>query len=214
MAKPLKSKPVAVEKPLTRKTVPINVLSDESKEEQAGKYAKLVMSPELAAYRIIKSADGESNIFNGVDVPSLVDKLREQSAAVNRGEFNHMEAMLMNQATGLQSIYAKLTERAMIQEHMPNLEAFMRMALRAQNQCRATLETLAAIKNPPVIFAKQANISNGHQQINNGTMKDTRTGKTINQQNELLSEVKHGETMDTTRTGTAISNHPAMATVD
>jgi hypothetical protein len=44
----------------------------------------------------------------------------------------------------------------------------MRLALRAQGQCRATLETLAAIKNPPVVFARQANINNGgQQQVNN-----------------------------------------------
>jgi hypothetical protein len=202
---------------LARKHLQVNVLSDDSKDEQASKYAKMVMSPELAAYRIIKSADGESNIFNGVDVPSLVDKLREQSAAVNRGEFNHIEAMLMNQATGLQSLYARLTERALCQEHMPNFEAFMRMALRAQNQCRATLETLAAIKNPPVVFAKQANINhgNGNQQVNNGTPPaDTaRTGKTINQQNELLTEGTNNETLDTRGTAAAIRTNPAMATV-
>jgi hypothetical protein len=28
--------------------------------------------------------------------------------------------------------------------------------------------SLATMKNPPVVFAKQANISNGNQQINNG----------------------------------------------
>jgi hypothetical protein len=45
----------------------------------------------------------------------------------------------------------------------------MRMAMKAQNQCRMTLETLATIKNPPVVFAKQANINNGgQQQVNNG----------------------------------------------
>jgi hypothetical protein len=43
----------------------------------------------------------------------------------------------------------------------------MRTALRAQNQCPANLETLAALKNPQVIFAKQANVSQCHQQINN-----------------------------------------------
>ena len=42
------------------------------------------------------------------------------------------------------------------------------MALRAQNQCRMTLETIATIKNPSVVFAKQANIAAGHQQVNNG----------------------------------------------
>ena len=37
----------------------------------------------------------------------------------------------------------------------------MKLALKAQNQCRMTLETLAAIKNPPVIYARQANFANG-----------------------------------------------------
>jgi hypothetical protein len=66
----------------------------------------------------------------------------------------------------------------------------MRLALRAQNQCRATLETLAAIKNPPVVFAKQANIANGPQQVNNGVGTAPRT-----QGNEILqtqqSEAAH-----------------------
>ena len=43
----------------------------------------------------------------------------------------------------------------------------MRLALKAQGQCRATLETLATIKNPPVVFARQANIAQGPQQVNN-----------------------------------------------
>ncbi len=38
----------------------------------------------------------------------------------------------------------------------------------AQGQCRAALETPAPIKNPTVVFARQANIAHGPQQINNG----------------------------------------------
>ena len=45
---------------------------------------------------------------------------------------------------------------------------YLKLALRAQNQCRATAETLAMIKNPPnVSFVGQANIANGPQQVNN-----------------------------------------------
>ena len=134
---------------------------------------------------------------------------------MNRGDMVQAEAMLMNQAAALQTLFAGLTERAMGQNHMPNLESFLRMALRAQNQCRATLETLAAIKNPPVVFAKQANINHGNQQINNGTpaVETSRTEKTINQQNELL-EGQHGsETVDSRATGKAIRKDKAMATV-
>jgi hypothetical protein len=43
----------------------------------------------------------------------------------------------------------------------PNYEAHARLALKAQSQCRATIETLAAIKNPPVVVARQANIAQG-----------------------------------------------------
>jgi hypothetical protein len=50
----------------------------------------------------------------------------------------------------------------------------MRMALRAQNQCRATLQTLAAIKNPPVVFANRANIASGPHPVNNGIPSRTR----------------------------------------
>jgi hypothetical protein len=44
----------------------------------------------------------------------------------------------------------------------------MRLALKAQSQCRATLETAAAMKNSqPVAFVRQANVAHGPQQVNN-----------------------------------------------
>ena len=105
----------------------------------------------------------------------------------------------MNQATALQSLFARLTEKAFCEAHLPQFDGFMRMALRAQNQCRATLETLAALKNPPLVFAKQANIAHGNQQVNNGIPKPAahaRAGENKIQQNELLTEVQHGTTVD------------------
>ena len=46
-------------------------------------------------------------------------------------------------------------------------ERYLKLAFKAQNQCRMTLETLTTIKNPPVVYAKQANIAHGPQQVNN-----------------------------------------------
>ena len=60
-----------------------------------------------------------------------------------------------------------LARRASAQDYMKNMEACLRMALKAQNQCRMTLETLATIKNPPVVFARQMNVANGPRQVNN-----------------------------------------------
>ena len=94
---------------------------------------------------------------------------------------------------------------------MPHYESFLRLAFKAQAQCRQTLETLSTIKNPPVIFAKQANISNGHQQINNGIASQAENNQ--KQQNELL-EVQHGSAeMDRKATSSTIEKDKAMATV-
>jgi hypothetical protein len=214
-----KAKPIKQDAPLAQKTVELTLRADQTKEDQAREYARLMVSPELAAYRVLSSADSKGSMvkmWGGIDVPSLTDVLRDQAAAVNRGELNHIEAMLMNQATALQSLFARLAERGMSCDTVVPFEANLRMALRAQSQCRATLETLAAIKNPPVVFAKQANINqgNGNQQVNNGTSDPaSRTEKTINQPNELL-EAQHGERMDTGTAGATIVKNPAMATVD
>ena len=94
----------------------------------------------------------------------------------------HVEAMLSGQASALQAMFVRLSERAMEQTLMPNLEGFMRLALRAQSQCRATLETLAVLKNPPVVYAKQANVTTGPQEGSPGRPKDlliTRTTSAV-----------------------------------
>jgi hypothetical protein len=114
------------------------------------------------------------------------------------------EAMLLCQAHTLDFLFGELAQKANNQQHMPNYEGFMRMALKAQNQCRMTLETLSNLKNPPVIFAKQANISQGHQQVNNGVLgQASHAEENKNLQSKLLTELPN-ETLDTGRTCTAI----------
>lgn len=214
-------------KQLARKAVIMELCESMTLEEQAREHARIMVSPELSAFCVLNSVDSKGalgKMWESLDVPSLTDELRDQAAAVNRGELNHVEAMLINQATALQSLFARLAARGMSCDQAPAFEANMRIALRAQSQCRASLETLAAIKNPPVLFAKQANINqgSGNQQVNNGTptpnsLRCTRTGahagEIINQPNELL-EVQHGsETVDSGTTGKAIRKDKAMETV-
>ena len=98
----------------------------------------------------------------------------------------------------------------------------MKLALRAQGQCRATLETLANIKNPrPVAFVKQANISNGPQQVNNGTVDASDAvvrarEENPNPQNELLTDTRatHGKPVDTRAKSKAGRSNPRVATVE
>jgi len=130
--------------------------------------AQRLTSAELAACRVVHSSELTSGFLDAEVLPYLIAELRSQSAEVQRGNLAQAEAMLINQATALQSLFARLVERGMRCDGAQAFETNLRIDLRAQSQCRATLETLSAIKNPPVIFAKQANITSGPQQVNNG----------------------------------------------
>jgi hypothetical protein len=108
--------------------------------------------------------------FGELRTTECLDALRASVKAVQGGDLAGPEAMLTAQAAALNAIFGELARRAAINmgEHLDATERYMRLALKAQGQCRATLETLAAIKNPPVVFARQANIAHGPQQVNNG----------------------------------------------
>ena len=153
------------DKHLTRKQ--IECVEGETKEATALNFAKLVISPEMASFRVITNRERE-DLLAQLDTPSLIGALREQTQAVHRGDMKAAEAMLMNQATALQSLFVKLTETGLQAGLLRQQETALRLALKAQSQCRATLETLSNIKNPPVVYAKQANVTTGPQQINNG----------------------------------------------
>ena len=72
---------------------------------------------------------------------------------------------------------------------------------------RATVETLSVMKNPPV-FARQANIAHGPQQVNNGVspeLSPSRAGNKETEQIKLL-ESRHGVDLGmTSTTGTGDS---------
>ena len=114
----------------------------------------------------------------GLSLTDLARALREQGDAVNRGDLSDAERMLSAQAVALNAIFAELARRAAqnMGEYLDATDRYMRLALKAQGQCRATIETLAAMKNPPVVFARQANIAHGPQQVNNSAESGLRAG--------------------------------------
>jgi hypothetical protein len=71
----------------------------------------------------------------------------------------------MAQAVTPNAMFTQLANQSIQSQYVEHLDRYMRLALKAQGQCRATLETLAAIKNPPTVFARQANIAQGLQQV-------------------------------------------------
>lgn len=159
--------------------------------------------------------------FGKLDITECVVMLKERANATHAGDLQHAETTLAAQAVALDAIFLEMARRAALNmgEYLDATERYMRLALKAQGQCRATLETLAAIKNPPVIFAKQANIAHGPQQINNqattGSATPTQARKTKTRQNELLEDSRHGSTyMDRSPATTPARGHPAVEALE
>lgn len=199
------------------KTRHLQVIRDPSKTEDR-QFADLVSdglaSNASTAIRFIKQEHGD------VSLTELVASLRDQGEAVNRGDLAAAERMLSAQAVALNAVFAEMARRAALNmgEHLGATDSYMRLALKAQSQSRATVETLAAIKNPPVVFARQANINNGgQQQVNNGSAapmsgQSSHAPKTAIKPSKLL-ETPNVERMDFGTTGKASRAHPRMAPV-
>lgn len=163
----------------------------DSVEHEPSVRARMVLNPAVRAAPTV-SAYGE--VFGEHALEYLVDALSDQTNAVIDGDLRRGEAMLTVQAHTLDAIYNDLARRAIRVEHISQLEAYLKLALRAQSQCRATWEAVSAIQNPPVAgYVNQANIAYGPQQVNNetDTRAHARTRENENPPNKLLEDKEH-----------------------
>ncbi|MDE2255907.1 MAG: hypothetical protein KGL42_16790 [Betaproteobacteria bacterium] len=150
-----------------------------------------------------------------LNLTDLLNATVEQCKAAHGGDLKRAESTLMAQAISLDVMFTSLARGAHRQDGLKQHESLMKLALKAQSQCRATIETLAAIKNPPV-FAKQANIAHGPQQVNNEAapaFAHARAQQIESKPNELL-EHEHGKWLDTRTAAATSGSDQAMATVE
>lgn len=146
-----------------RKSVPVE--AGKNGTSTAKQIAKLAVSPEMSSQRVVAASERHRGLDPHLDIPELMAVLKADSERLSGGKPEDVGPILANQAIALQSLFARLTERALSQSAMTNIEAFMRLALRAQSQCRTTLEALSALNKTPAIFAQQAHVAT-NQQIN------------------------------------------------
>ena len=196
----------------------LNIMEEKGKSRER-LLAELGLSPIMlntkTAQYFNKYTMGETDLTETIGV------MKDKVVKVNAGDLNALEATLTAQTVSLDAIFNELARRAALNmgEYINAAETYMRLALKAQTQCARTIEVIAAMKNPPIVYAKQMNVANGNQQVNNGnnasnTNSPAHTGKIINQPNELL-EVNNGvKKMDGRTAQTTIPKDKAMATLE
>ena len=184
--------------------------------------ARMALWPSVNGAAVIEVFQG--NVMGkDADMSVLIERLRDTFTEVKGGDLHTLEAMLISQATALQTIFTSLARRAQSQEYQKNLEAFLGLALKAQAQSRATISALVDLKYPrQSTFVKQANIAHGPQQVNNGTaptelcenyaQAHTHAKKSPIEQSKLL-EADHGQPsgrMDTRAAQAAERSHQTV----
>lgn len=197
-------------------------LRRQSGKSEARTMAELGLS--AVASNVITARTFANGNFGLLDLTETLAVMAEKAARVQAGDLSEVETTLTAQAIALDSIFNELARRAALNmgEHLPATEIYLRHALKAQAQCRCTLETLAEIKNPrSVAFVKQANIASGPQQVNNCTQAreaGARAEKRIdsNEQtggsHELLTDARTPQVtsrIDTPMEAVGASNRPA-----
>lgn len=154
----------------TAQSVTVAATAEDGAMELALAEASVSFDPALQAAHGLRNMEGYS-ADQGPGLNELACVLERKCAAVRAGDMSGPEDMLLIQAHALDALFGKMIRKASanMAEYPEAFERYMRFALKAQSQGRATLETLALMKNPPnVLFARQANIAGGHQQVNNG----------------------------------------------
>ena len=176
-------------KPISRGESPVARDSDNAAKTLGPKIATLMASSASANSAAVILEYGKP--FGEQDINDLVEVLSGHFELVRNGNLTNVEDMLYGQALALQTIFTKMARRVGAQGYLKHEQTYLALALKAQNQCRATLETLVMMKNPAsVAFVRQANIGQAVQ-VNNGssTQKDaSRARENQNQQNELSRE--------------------------
>lgn len=164
-----------------------------------------------------------SGVAGGDELNELVKSTRAAVGRAAKGETDQADGLLTSQAIALNAVFLEMSRRAALNlgEHMGAMETYMRLALKAQSQCRTTLETLAEIKNPrAVAFVKQANIAGGHQQVNNhpsgspGSVPDE-AGRAERKRrpNELLEEISDAQWLDPRAAPATGAGNPELETL-
>ena len=206
-------KPKPPSKPVTDWSNAVTIFSKEGDDAKLAA-VKAVIGPFVTNSNAL-SKFGRGSIGE-LSLDNIVAALAESSKLVNANDLKEVEATLFSQATVLNVMFGELTRRsaANMGEYFETSERYFKMAMKAQNQCRMTLETLSNIKNPPIVYARQANITNGPQQVNNNATSHAHAEENKIPPSKVLEE-SNEQRMDTRTQSQASGGNPkveAMAT--
>jgi hypothetical protein len=151
-----------------------------------------------------------------LDVNEYRKQIGAQAELVKSGDLSRPEEILSAQVGTLDMLFNILADKALRNitgGYREAGDAYLRMAMKAQAQCRTAIEAIGELKYPKSpTFIRQQNIA-AQQQVNNYPAGEKIVEKEANE----LMEMTNGERMDGGAAGKAIGHDPqlaAMGTID
>jgi hypothetical protein len=164
-------------------------------EEQG--LAKVALDP--AAHALSVAEPFNRGSFGKRGMTETYTVLAEQMKGAKEGDLSHYRSILAGQATSLNSIFTELSRRAAINmgEHLGAVETYMRLALKAQAQSRATIEALERL-------------TNGREQTVRHVHVDNRGGQAVIADSVHTGGQKNRQITDQSHATSATSAGPAL----
>lgn len=108
--------------------------------------------------------------FDSADKPGLTEyawAIKERADKAATGDMEASSALLMAQALSLDGIFTEYARIALVNvsKHMDASERYMRLALKAQANSRATLEALAKLHQPREQTVRHVHVNEGGQAV-------------------------------------------------
>lgn len=145
------------------------VIEQERGERDERALARALLRPEirhsyLAAPFAGKLAGGALDAPDGAD---YVDAFQRVMKSAESGGLVATSRMLMAQAYSLDAMFTEFARRSALNmgEHLPAMEKYARLALKAQTNCRTTLEALARLHQPREQTVRHVHVNDGGQAV-------------------------------------------------
>ncbi len=155
----------------TQNMLPNNTLYVEQTENETGSQAmaRKMLNPDFRN-AFTASNFAEKVLGTSMETPGImdyVDHMQAVTKAAHGGDIAMASRILAAQALTLDSMFTELGRRCALNmgEYINAAERYGRLALKAQSNCRATLEALAKLHQPREQTVKHVHINEGGQAV-------------------------------------------------
>lgn len=155
----------------TSDMMPNNALTVERTETETGAQAlaRRLLEPQfrhaLSASTFASKALG--NKIEGPGIMDFVNHVHKVTKNAEAGDLAIVSRLLVSQALTLDAMFTELVRCAglNLSSHIVAAESFGRMAIKAQTNCRATLEALAKLHQPREQTVRHVHVNEGGQAV-------------------------------------------------